>query len=549
MRALRRISSPMRQLIAGLLVVAAAVIVEVAVLSSTSPSPPSRHLESMFQDDDHLLYASTPTVTATLQTLRRLGVDTIRATLLWDAVAPQPTSTIAPAGFDASNPGAYPAAAWAPYDRLVELARADGITVNFNLTAPGPLWAMGRGAPSIRYRDHWMPSAVQFGQFVAAVGARYSGSYRPAAGGPMLPRVDYWSVWNEPNQPGWLAPQWQASAGVTSMLAPALYRAYANAGYAALSRTGHRPPGDTVLIGELAPEGCEPGGPCVYPRLERSIPPVPFVQALYCLETSGQPLAGAAAIQEGCPASTDRAAFVAANPALFQATGFAHHPYSFFLPPTATMSDPNFVPLSDLSRLERTLDEAFRAYGQSRRLDLYLTEYGYETNPPNPFRGVSPATQARYLNLAQYLAWRDPRVRALSQFLLYDSPPDTAFRPGTLGYWSTFQTGLLYEDGVAKPSYAAYRLPVFIPDPSPVAGRPMLVWAMLRPAPPDSAQQAGIQWAPTTGGPFRTIDTASVQSPDGALAVDVTVPGPGLVRVAWRSPGGAVYYSRQVAVS
>jgi hypothetical protein len=547
MRALRRIPSPMRQLLAGLLVLAVAVIVEVAVLSSDSTTPPQRHLESIFQDDDHLVYASTPTVEATMRRLRGLGVDTIRATMLWDALAPQPTSPTAPAGFDASNPAAYPAAKWAPYDRLVELARADGITVDFNVTAPGPLWAMGRGAPSASYRDHWMPSAVDFGQFVAAVGARYSGSYRPAAAGPALPRVHFWSIWNEPNQPGWLAPQWQSVQGASSMLAPALYRAYANAAYAALARTGHRPPGDTVLIGELAPEGCEPGGPCVYPKLERSIPPIPFVQALYCLDAGGQLLSGAAASREGCAPNADPAAFVAANPALFQATGFAHHPYSFFLTPTATMSDPNFVPLSDLPRLEGALDDAFRVYGQSRRLNLYLTEYGYETNPPNPFRGVSPAIQARYLNVAQYIAWRDPRVRALSQFLLYDAPPDTNFRPGSLGYWSTFQTGLLYRSGVAKPSLAAYRLPLFIPDPSPGGGGPVLVWAMLRPAPPDSRQEAEIQWA-STGGAFRTLETVGVQNPGGVLAVNVTPPGPGVVRVAWRSPGGTIYYSRLVAV-
>ncbi len=68
-------------------------------------------------------------------------------------------------------------------------------------------------------------------------------------------------------------------------------------------------------------------------------------------------------------------------PALFQATGFAHHPYSFFLPPSATMSDPNFAPLSDLGRLEQALDAIFSTYGASRQLPLYLTEYGYETNP------------------------------------------------------------------------------------------------------------------------------------------------------------------------
>ena len=547
MAALRLLSSPMRQLIAGLLVVAIALIVEIVVLASSSgPSP--RYLESMFQDDDHLLYASTVTATSTLDRLEQLGVDTIRVTMLWKAISPSPTSRTPPAGFVASNPASYPAAAWAPYDRLVVLARARGITVDFNITAPGPLWAMASGAPTPRYADHWMPSAGEFGRFVAAVGRRYSGGYTPPGLRAPLPRVHYWSIWNEPNQPGWLAPQWQATAGQPTMLSPSLYRAYVNAAYAALSATGHRPDRDTFLVGELAPEGCEPGGPCVYSRLNSPIPPIPFVRALYCVDSRDQPLSGAAAAQIGCPQSGDPKAFVAANPGLFDATGFAHHPYSFFLAPAASMSDPNFAPLSDLGRLERELDGAFGAYGSSRTLDLYLTEYGYETNPPNPFRGVSPETQARYLDEAAYMAWRDPRVRSFSQFLLYDSPPDTAFKPGTLKYWSTFQTGLLFANGVVKPSYQAYRLPIYVPDPNAARGQPVLVWAMLRPAPPDSSQQAQVQWRPAAGGAFRTLARVSVDNPTGALAVHVRVRGPGVLRVAWRASGGRVYYSRLVAV-
>jgi len=548
MAALRPLSSPVRQLLAGTLVVALAVIVEVAVLSSSSSGAPPRHLESMFQDDDHLVYTSTATVTATLERLQRLGVDTIRVTVLWKALAPRPASASPPPGFDGSDPASYPRAAWAPYDRLVVLARARGITVDFDLTAPGPLWAMARGAPSVRYADHWLPSARDFGQFVAAVGRRYSGSYEPTGAGTVLPRVRYWSIWNEPNQPGWLAPQWKTAGSRTSMLAPALYRAYANAAYEALSGTGHRPGPDTILVGELAPEGCEPGGSCVYSRLNRSIPPIPFVRALYCLDSGDRRLTGPAAARLGCPRSGDPSAFVAANPSLFQATGFAHHPYSFFLGPAVSVSDPNFVPLSDLSRLERVLDAAFGAYGVSRRLDLYLTEYGYETNPPNPFRGVAPATQSRYLDEAAYMAWRDTRVRALSQFLLYDSPPDTRFRPGTLGYWSTFQTGLLYQGGLAKPSLASYRLPLFVPNPLPATGRLVLVWAMLRPGPHERSQRAQVQWRAPAGGPFRTLETVSVEDPTGVLAAHVAVPGAGLVRVAWRAPSGQAYYSRTVGV-
>jgi hypothetical protein len=548
MAALRLLSSPSRQLIAGLAVVAVAVIVEIIVLSSSASGPPPRYLQSMFQDDDQLVYTTTAGATSTLDRLKQLGVDSIRVTMLWKAVAPQPTSTTAPAGFDASNPAAYPAINWAPYDRLVALARARGIAVLFNITAPGPLWAMGRGAPSARYADHWMPSAAAFGQFVAAVGRRYSGGYTPPGASAPLAAVRAWTIWNEPNQPGWLAPQWQTAGGQTSMLAPALYRSYVSAAYRALVSTGHQLSTDTLLIGELAPEGCEPGGPCLYSHENRSIPPIPFVRALYCLDSSYRPLTGAAAAQVGCPQSGDPNSFVAANPALFKATGFAHHPYSFFLSPAASVPDPNFAPLSDLGRLERALDRAFGAYGVGRRLDLYLTEYGYETNPPDPFRGVRPGVQALYLDEAAYMAWRDPRVRALSQFLLYDSPPDIAFRPGTQGYWSTFQTGLLSATGVAKPSYAAYRLPIFVPDPREAKGASMLIWAMLRPAPHNSSQHAQVQWRPAGGGDFKTVRTVGTHNPNGVLAVHVGVPGTGTLRVVWRAPGGAVYYSREVGV-
>ena len=64
------------------------------------------------------------------------------------------------------------------------------------------------------------------------------------------------------------------------------------------------------------------------------------------------------------------------------------------------------------------------------------------------------------------MAWQDPRVRAMAQFLLVDSAPDPSFPQGSIGYWSTFQTGLEYLDGAHKPSFDAYRLPIFVPTPS-----------------------------------------------------------------------------------
>jgi hypothetical protein len=501
---------------------------------------PRGPLQSMFQDDQLLIDSPTATVTSTLDQLRALGVDRLRLTVLWSSIAPDPLANHPPAGFDPSQPAAYPPVAWARYDRVVVLARARGIGVDFDLTAPGPRWAMAPGAPVASQADHYAPSATDFGAFVAAVGRRYSGTYRPPGAVAPLPRVAFWSIWNEPNQPGWLAPQWQTRGATPAIAAARLYRGYIDAATAALGRTGHGR--DTVLIGELAPEGDERMGEGA------PVPPLPFLRALYCVGPTYAPLRGSPAAALGCPVAGGGSNLVTAHPGLFAATGFAHHPYSFFLAPERSMTDPNFAPLADLGRLEHSLDRIFTAYAVGRRLPIYLTEYGYETNPPNPFRGVPPATQAAYLDEAEYLAWLDPRVHALSQFELRDSPPNRAYRRGTVRYWSTFQTGLEYLDGRAKPSLAAYALPIFVPDPRFARGGTVGVWAMLRAAANGTAQRARIQWRSPRGA-WRTLGVAQTHDAGGVLLGAVRPPSSGLIRVAWAAPSGRQVVSRSVPVT
>jgi hypothetical protein len=535
--------------IVALLLPVAAVVAIVLLASGGSTRSSRIAQESIFQDDDHLLYASTATVTSTLDTLRGLGVDRVRLTILWRDIAPAPNAAAMPAGFQAADPAAYPAGAWAPYDRVVELAGARGIKVAFNVTAPGPAWAMATAAPSARYASHFQPSAADFGAFVTAVGRRYSGDYRPPTGGSgtaggsagatPLPRVSFWTIWNEPNQPGWLAPQWQSAGGTPTPVAAQLYRGLADAAYAALRHTGHVR--DTILIGELAPEGSESDG------AESAMPPMVFLRALYCLNGAYKPLRGGAAIALGCPIAGGRS-FVVQHPVLFRASGFAHHPYSFFLAPQVSLPDENFVPLADLGRLERGLDRSLAAWGIHRRLPLYLTEYGYETNPPNPYRGVPLRVQSLYLNQAQYIVSHDPRVRSMAQFLLYDAGPNTSFPKGSIGYWSTFQTGLLFADGQPKLSLNSYRLPIFIPDPSVSPGGTITVWGMLRLAPNRSRQRADIQWRPKVGS-YRTLARVTTDSPVGYLTARVALPAAGAIRITWVSPRGTMFRSRSVGVS
>ncbi len=394
---------------------------------------------------------------------------------------------------------------------------------------------MSRGSPTQRAADHYGPDAKQFAQFAYAVGLRYSGNYDG------LPRVTRWSIWNEPNQGGWLAPQWRSFRGVQVAASPILYRQLLDAGYLGLAYSGHTAGKDEFLVGELAPEGSDSHS------FYKPMKPLVFLRALYCVNGSYRRLRGGSASAVGCPVNGSARSFVTGNPALFYATGFAHHPYNFFQAPNVSSPDPDFVPLANLGRLERALDRTFGTYGVRRRIPIYLTEYGYQTNPPDPFQPFTPAQQAVFLNEADYMAWRDPRVRSVAQFLLFDSGPDYRYPSSSFSYWDLFQTGLLFSDGTPKPAFAAYRMPIWIAHPVVRRGGRVLVWGQLRAAPHGGSQQAYLQWKPS-GGAFRNLAVVRTSNPDGYITSRVKVPGTGSVRTAWVSGSGTVYVSRSVTV-
>jgi len=64
--------------------------------------------------------------------------------------------------------------------------------------------------------------------------------------------------------------------------------------------------------------------------------------------------------------------------------------------------------------------------------DVYVTEFGYESNPPDRTVRWSVAQQARLLAWAEYLAQRNPHVKMWAQYELRDGvkPPDHGRRPG-----------------------------------------------------------------------------------------------------------------------
>jgi hypothetical protein len=401
--------------------------------------------------------------------MKGLGVDRVRVTVYWRLVAPTADSASEPK-FDATDPNAYPAGAWDRYDTLVRLAEAKGVGLNFNLSAPAPLWATANPAGA-DVADVSNPDPAEFGKFVQAVGTRYSSAFTPdpatapTAPGP-VPRVSYWSIWNEQNQGDWLAPQWQDG----QVFSARQYRSLVDSAWAALSASGHQ--SDVILIGETAPKGSNTQAPT------SPIEPLLFLRALYCVDKRLRPLQGGPADAVGCPAQNNGADFVAAHPGLFAMTGFAHHPYNFPLPPNLKSRDPDFVALADTPRLVRFINAVFAAYGQSRPggVPIFFTEYGYQTKPPGPL-GISWAKQADYLNESEYMPWRSKAVKSTSQFLLVDDKPNSAFPPGSVRYWSTFQTGLLELNGSRKASFTSYPVPIWLPRTRVRPGRRFVVWA------------------------------------------------------------------------
>ncbi len=488
---------------------------------------------------EYQLRQSPPVTAQNIGVLRMLGVDVIRLYMPWNQLAPNPMSRRRPK-FDATDPVSYSGAAWSIYDTVIREAKARGMDVDLTIGYPAPVWATGRGAPPHGPHLQWKPSATEYGAFVRAVGTRYSGSYKPPGGGAALPRVDFWAIWNEPNYGVDLAPQ--AVDHSTVEVSPQLYRGLLDAAWGSLTATGHGH--DTILIGETAPRGLTTGD---NPGNFSGMVPLRFIRALYCVDSTLKPLQGQAAAVRGCP--TDAAGskrFAAANPALFGATGFADHPYpQGRIPPNvATTSEPDYADLAVLPNLERTLDKVQQAYGSQRRLPIYSTEFGLQTDPPETIaRAIDSRTAAYYLNWSEYISWLDPRVFSYDQYLLTDPPA------------GNFATGLQYANGTPKPQlYDAYRMPLYLPVTRAHKGDPLEVWGAVRPAhyaqlDTKAQQRVRIEFQSGSQGPFTTLQTLAITNAHGYFDLHMSFPSSGAVRLAWSYPHGPTIHSRPVAVT
>jgi hypothetical protein len=142
---------------------------------------------------------------------------------------------------------------------------------------------------------------------------------------------------------------------------------------------------------------------------------------------------------------------------------YAHHPYPATPSETTSSGGCKNCPWITMATIRKLLVIVRRSFGAK---PIWLTEYGYQTSPPDTFLGVPLKRQARLVSRAAMRAWRLPRVTMLIQFLYRDELSV-----------SRFQSGLVFANDRPKPSLQGFRLPFAQMGRS---GPRVVVWGQIR---------------------------------------------------------------------
>jgi hypothetical protein len=365
-------------------------------------------------DEPDTLYGNPDTAFATLTALK---VQVLRVNLYWGgnkwAVANKKPS-------DATDPG-DPAYNWALYDRLVHYASVNNIKVVFSILFT-PSWANGNKAKSVAPTN-----AKSLQDFAYAAAERYSGFWIPPTwqqntslgiGNTALPKVSMWTAWNEPNNPLWLRPQYKRVGKRWRVESAYQYAKICNAVYdgvhsVTISATQGTLQGEQVACGVTGPKGNDA------PRSKRaSVDPLTFLTA-------------------------------AKRFGMKRFDVYAHHPYA-----DRGTETPSYKPKGaharriQMGNLSLLTSKLTKLYGPKH---LWITEYGYQTNPPDNKTGfgISWSKQALYMKQAYAKARKNPRIDMMLWFLVRDEP--------NIGGW---QSGLETARGKRKPAWNTFiRLP------------------------------------------------------------------------------------------
>jgi hypothetical protein len=374
----------------------AAALVAVALLAVPSASA-SRFLQHGLFDDTQLNYGNPDQV---FPMLRLLNTQMVRVSLTWGGV----NGVAKRRPVNPTNPN-DPAYDWSVQDRTVNYAQQYGMKVVFSIIGTPP-WANGAAGVNVVPK-----SSLDLERFAVAAARRYSGTFT-GPDGRTLPAVRNWLAWSEPNNPAFLRPQYRMVGGKQVIQSAIDYAKICNAVVKGVRKTTLG--ASKVACGVTGPRGNN------NPNSARpAVSPLPFLRAMKKAGATG-----------------------------FDA--YAHHPYygapretpSTPPPPGIHGNAPTAVTLGNINVL---IKEVTRLYGNKR---IWITEYGYQTNPPDRIYGVSYANQARYLTQAYGIAKKNPRIDMFLWFLLRDE------RRLVDDGW---QSGLLTSGGVRKPAFAAFQ--------------------------------------------------------------------------------------------
>jgi hypothetical protein len=398
------------------------------------------------------------------------GVHSIRLVMYWRDVAPDARSRVKPK-FNATDPSAYD---WSRYEPVLDAAKARGWSVLLTLSGPVPRWATNGARDSVT-----RPSPNEFRMFVTAA-AKHFGD-----------RVSTWSIWNEPNHPDFLRPQFSRRH---RPLSPRIYR---NLYFAAMRGFAGAGIQAKVLVGETAPRGTG-----------KVVAPLTFLRGVLCLDSHYH----ARGRCQSLPAA-----------------GYAHHAYTtrkgpFFHPP-----GPNDVTIGVLSRLTRALDRAGRAGRIRKHMPIWLTEFGIQSKP-DPLLGVSLARQAEYQAISERIAYENPRVVSFSQYLLRDDLPRSGPR---LARYGGFESGLMTSSGKPKPAMQSFRLPLA----AKRRGSRATLWGLVRPA---TGQTTPVVLVADRHQSFHKLRTVTTNA-RGYWRLKTGYRSGRRFRVEWTAPDGTVF--------
>jgi hypothetical protein len=485
-------------LLAAALAAAAVAVTAVALVadngSSSEDTPagfpnfPSGRKPVIF-DIGGMVFDPTPGVrNAALAQAHALGADALRVLVQWNLVVPPRE----PADFHPADPR-DPNYNLSVYDDTLREAVKHGLKIVLMPTGPAPEWAAKPGSGGLAD-----PDPRQFGDFVTALAKRYNGHFDPDRNGPAgpLPKVDVWTIWNEPNLSTFLQPQRRGGRPYS----PLLYRRLYLAGQAAVEA---QQPSAPILIGETAPTGGE-----------QSVDPLTFTRQALCLNGDFDEL-------PHCPEPD----------AKVDAVGWSAHPYPLVgQAPYEPETNPHFVTMSSLSALEATLDGAAGAGAVPSDLPIYITEFGVQSFPdPN---AVSLRQQAADIGIAEKFAYDDPRIATFAQYLMRDDSPTNV--PGQR--YGGFESGLRFYDGTPKPAYDAFQLPLAVQR----LGGSVSLWGITQPYAHPSSVQVRYKNPGRPPHNLQTVDTNEV-----GIYTTTYGDSPGREwQSVWRSPiDGKTYHS------